>query len=344
MTIENIFPDSDVEALRGLLDNAKRVAITCHISPDGDALGSSLALAYVLRHMGKTAHVVTPDTAPSVFGFLPGYADIVAANVETEMAKGLISNCDLLFCLDYNQLHRVDRLASAVEAAKARKVVVDHHLDVTIAADLIFSRPLKSSTCLILYHLLHQLELDAKLGVEGGTCIMTGLITDTGNFAHNSLDPQLYVAVAELVAMGVDKDFINREVFKTFSLSKLKLNVYALDQKMVLYPSYGGALLTLDQSELRRFDYQKGDTEGLVNVPLGLPGVSVSVFMRQEAVESKIKVSVRSLGDYPANEFCSRFFDGGGHSNAAGGEFVGTFDEAVRRVEEAMAFFADRLS
>lgn len=340
MTIERLFAETDIEALRRLIDGAGRVAITCHISPDGDALGSSLGLAAILRRLGKTVHVVTPDFPPASFAFLPGFSDIVVASAAVDTARGLMANCDLLFMLDFSQAKRIDRLAPAVEGSKAPKVVVDHHLFPSVESTLLFSAPEKSSTSMLIFILAMQLGIADMVDRDAATCLMTGMITDTGNFSYSAEDPQLYLIAAELVARGVDKDRITREVLRTYSLDRLRLNLYALSEKMVLFPQWRGALISLTQEELRRFNHRKGDTEGLVNVPLGLPGVDVSVFIRQESDTSKVKVSVRSLDDYPADRLCARFFGGGGHKNAAGGEYVGSLDDAAARVAEALTAFA----
>lgn len=340
MDIQPIFPEVEVARLGELIGQARRVAITCHISPDGDALGSSLGLADVLARMGKTVHVVTPDMPPKVFDYLPGFDEIVVGSMSTDMAQGLIANCDLLFCLDFNDFKRIDRLGAVAASTKARKVMIDHHLYPSLDCDLAFSDPSKSSTSLLVYLLLHQLGLSPMVDRESGTCLMTGLITDTGNFSYSSLDPQLYLVTAELVALGVDKDMINRRVFRNYSLDRLRLNVYALSQHLTVYPEWGAAVVALSDADLKAFNYQKGDTEGLVNVPLGIPGVDVSVFVREESGRDKVKISVRSLDDYPADRFCSDFFGGGGHHNAAGGEYAGTLPEAVEAIAKALEVYS----
>lgn len=344
MKISDLFPSADIEALRQIINASKRIVITCHLSPDGDALGSSLGLASLLAAIGKTVHVVTPDAPPSSLSFLPGFSSIVAASMHTDSARGLIANSDLIFCLDFNHLKRIDRLADPIVRSSARRVVIDHHLGPDIEADIVFSAPDRSSTSMLVYLIARQLGLSDKISRDAATCIMTGMITDTGNFAYNAEDPDLYLISAELVARGVEKDRITREVMRTYTLSRMRLNLFALSERLTLFPEYGAALIALTADDLRRFDYQKGDTEGLVNVPLGLPGVEVSLFLREESEPGRIKVSSRSLGAYPANRLCSEFFGGGGHVNAAGGEFSGTLEEAVAHAEKAFAGFTDYLT
>ncbi len=336
MKIEPIFPEKDITRLGELIDRARRVVITCHISPDGDALGSSLGLAAILRAMDKTVHVVTPDFPPLSFSFLPGYKDIVIASMQTEMARGLLANADLVFALDYNQLQRIDRLGPAFEAAKAPKVVIDHHLKVTLDAELIFSAPEKSSTSMLIYIVASQLGCAHLIDKVSATCLLTGMITDTGNFSYSSNDPQIFLIAAELVARGVDKDRITRKVLRTYTFDQMNLNLFALRERLTILPEVGAALIHLSSEDLASHNYRKGDTEGLVNVPLGLPGVVISLFIRQENPTDKVKVSARSLGHYPANKLCEEWFNGGGHQNAAGGEWRGTLDEACTRGLEAL--------
>lgn len=336
MKIEPIFPEKDISRLGELIDHARRIVITCHISPDGDALGSSLGLAGILRAMGKTVHVVTPDFPPLSFSFLPGYKDIVIASMQTEMARGLLANSDLIFALDYNQLQRIDRLGPAFRDAKAPKVVIDHHLKMTLDVELIFSAPEKSSTSMLVYIVASQLGLCHLIDKVSATCLLTGMITDTGNFSYSSNDPQIFLIAAELVARGVDKDMITRKVLRTYTLDQMNLNLFALRERLTLIPEAGAALIYLSSDDLASHNYRKGDTEGLVNVPLGLPGVVVSLFIRQENPADKVKISSRSLGSYPANKLCEEWFNGGGHENAAGGEWRGTLDEARERALQAL--------
>lgn len=315
------FLDSkDLSVLKSLVDNAKRIVLTCHVAPDGDALGSTLAFCQVLKAMGKNAIVVSPDRPPRSLAFLPGINDLVAASCNTYQARGLMRNADLIICLDFNALKRLDLLSGPVTSAKAPKVLIDHHLDPENFAAVTFSFPSMAATCQLLFHILDAEGWLRYLDRDGASCLYTGLMTDTGNFSYNSSNPDLYLIIASLLEKGIDKDDLYTKACNTFSESCLRLNGYALCEKMQVFAEHKAALIVLTREDLERFGYIKGDTEGLVNKPLAIPGVEYSVFIRED--ESMIKVSMRSKGNFPVNKLCEQYFNGGGHRNAAGGEMT----------------------
>jgi len=310
-----------------LIDEAERVVITTHMSPDGDAVGSSLGLCHVLSSMGKDVKVIVPDEPSRQLMFLPGAKEMVVYCKYVTFANDLIAGADLIFCLDYNGLKRIDRVASAVENATARKIMIDHHLEPEPFCDVTISHPEMSSTCMVLFKVLCQLELLDIVDRNAATCIMAGMMTDTGNFSYNANDPEIYRIAAELVARGVDRNALSKKLYDTFSESSLRINGFALSQRMWVWKEYGAAMITLTREELNRMHYSRGDTEGLVNKPLSIPGIVYSAFFREE--ERYIKVSMRSVGDFPCDRICSAYFGGGGHKNAAGGEFRGSMEQCV---------------
>lgn len=325
--IKRVVDEKKIKKLAHLLDGAKRIVITTHLSPDGDAMGSSLALARVLSEIGKDVAVIVPDQPLQQLMFLPGAKDVIVGSRYADFAAKLFAKADLIICLDFNELRRIDRLAPYVEASKAAKVMIDHHLHPGDFADVVISHPEMSSTCLLLFRILCRLELFGVIDKDAATCILAGMMTDTGNFAYNCNDPELYIVLAELLRKGADKEKLNVMLFGTFSEHCLRLRAYAMLRKLEVFHREHGALITLSRDELNRFHYTRGDTEGLVNQPLAIPGVDFSVFMRQES--DCIRVSMRSRGDFPVNILCSDYFGGGGHLNAAGGEYFGTLDEAI---------------
>jgi phosphoesterase RecJ-like protein len=335
--IENIIDRATSDRLRSLINMAGRVVITCHISPDGDAMGSSLGLCKALRNAGKEVKVITPDTPPKYLMFLPGAENIVVFTRHELYAKNLLANADLIFCLDYNDSKRIDLVAPALLASRAQKVMIDHHLYPDTFPDLVISHPEISSTSVLVYRVLSAIGLLRFVDIDVATALYTGMMTDTGNFSYNSNDPELYRVVARLLEKGIDKDGIYKRVYFTNSVNRLRLNGFALCENLVHYPDHRAALITLTRDELNRYHYQKGDTEDLVNRPLTCPDITYSVFLREET--DYIKVSTRSKGDFPVNKLCQEYFNGGGHLNAAGGEFYGTLQEAVDRLLEAMPEF-----
>ena len=328
--IKRVINEEQTKKLKQLIADAKNIVITCHMSPDGDAVGSSLGLMHVLRTMGKYTSVVTPDMVPVSLNFLPGVKSIVVYTRQELLAKQLVKEADLIICLDFNALYRIDRFAPVIGQAKATKVMIDHHLDPENFTDLCISYPHMSSTCELLYNAIVLTGMKRFLKYNSATCIYTGMMTDTGNFTYNSNNSDLYIIIAELLKYGIDKDYIYNTAMNTFSADRLRLMGYAMSEKMEVFPEVGGAIIELTREELYRFNYQKGDTESLVNKPLSIPGIYWSIFLREDA--DYIKVSARSTGDFAVNGYCEQYFSGGGHKNAAGGEFIGTIEDARKQV------------
>lgn len=332
--LNRLLDENKIKELRKLLETCDNIVITSHIAPDGDAMGSSLGLAGVLNAIGKTVKVITPDMPPRNLMFLPGAKEIVVYSKYSEFAEKLIHDADLIFALDYNDLKRIDKVGDAVAYATAPKVMIDHHLMPSDFVDVKISHPEVSSTSMLVFRVLCRLELFPYIDKNVAACIFTGMMTDTGNFSYNSNDPDLYVVISELLKKGINKDAIYSKVYNSNTADRLRLNGYAIAQKMKVYENYRGALITLTRDELNSFHYQKGDTESLVNMPLSVPELVFSFFLREE--NDYIKVSSRSKGNFPVNKICEDHFNGGGHKNAAGGEFFGSMDDAIARFEQVI--------
>lgn len=332
--IQPIIADGVIHRLQRLLNDAQSIAITCHRSPDGDAVGSSLALCHVLRRLGKDAIVVTPDMIPRSLQFVPSASSAVVFTQSEARVRGIISAAQLIFCLDFNALHRIDKLGPIVMASTAPKVLIDHHEDPEQIFDLAISFPELSSTCELVFRVLMQMQLLRLVDKWAAQCLLTGMMTDTGNFSYNCEDPDLYEIQASLMRRRVNRQMLYNLAMNTFSADCLRLQGYAIDQKLVLYPDHAGALITLSADELKRYNYKRGDTEWLVNKPLAIPQVQWCVFLREDP--ECIKVSCRSVGNLPVNDICTKYFNGGGHLNAAGGEFYGTLEQAVEVVEHIL--------
>lgn len=325
--IKPIIDGNLIVQLKQLIESAQHIVITCHLSPDGDAVGSTLALCRVLRNMGKDAQVVVPDQVPRSLAFIPGYNDIVVFSLNEARARNLVRQAQFIFCLDFNVLRRIDKLGEFIAKSTVPKVLIDHHLAPDDIFDISISFPHLSSTCELVYRTLMQLYSLDYLDVTAAQCLYVGLMTDTGNFTYNSDYPEIYEIVAHLVSMGINKEWLYNKAMNTFSADCLRLQGYAISEKMQVFGDKGVALITLTRDELERYGYRKGDTEGLVNKPLAIPGVVWTIFMREDP--NCIKISCRSRGDFSVNDICNRYFNGGGHKNAAGGEFKGSMDEAV---------------
>lgn len=323
-----------VDEMRRLINDNDNIVITCHLTPDGDAIGSTLALCHLLRAMGKKAKVVTPDVPPKNLYGVPGAKEIVPFTRFETQVKSLFAEAGLICCLDFNAPKRVDRLAPLLLDASCPKILIDHHLYPENFADVVISHPESSSTCFLLYQLIVAMGWSGMISRRVAECIYTGMMTDTGNFTYNSNDSDLYVVVADLVKRGVDKDRIYSMICNSNSVSRLRLNGYAISEKLRVFPEHRAALISLTQDELNRYHYERGDTESLVNVPLSVPEMVYSVFLREET--AYIKVSCRSRGEFPVNKMCEEHFNGGGHKNAAGGEFFGTMAQAIAKFESIL--------
>ena len=338
--IGNDIDKHSIKALAQFLESCGSVVITCHVKPDGDAIGSSLALFHILTTLGKDVHIITPDTPPRSLKFLPGCKEIIAVSAQEDFCKSLIDKADIIFCLDFNAINRIDRAAPLIAGAKAHKVLIDHHLEPEAFADVTISRPAESSTCALLFKVICALGLRPVIDKKTAMCLMAGIMTDTGNLSYNANDPDLYTIVADLLRLGVNKVRLWERI-NTRTRTQLRLNAFAIDSRMELLFGGRASLITLSAEDLTRYDYVKGDTEGLVNVPLSIPEVAVSVFMHQEP--GFIKVSMRSKAEFPVNRLCSEHFGGGGHLNAAGGEFRGSMSEAVETLRRVLPDYASFL-
>ncbi|MDR1098434.1 MAG: bifunctional oligoribonuclease/PAP phosphatase NrnA [Tannerella sp.] len=331
--------DSDrIHKLKAYIDKGDKFVIVSHEMPDGDAVGSSLALYhYLMSFDKKSIKVVVPNNFPAFLKWMTGARDIVLYEQYPDFATQLISEADVLFCLDFNAVKRVGKMASAVIASDARKVMIDHHPEPEDFCKVIISYPEMSSTSELVFRIICALGDIDLIEKDAAECIYTGMMTDTGSFGYNSSNAEIYVIISELIKKGIDKDEIYRNVNQVYSECRLRLMGYVLYEKMKTFPDKKTAVFALTQEELNRFKYKSGDTEGFVNLPLSIGGIFFSAFFREET--NLIKISLRSVGDFPCNTFAAEYFNGGGHKNASGGEFYGTLEDALRVFEKGLAQF-----
>ena len=334
--LSKVILQANIDKVETYFEKAEKVVVVTHISPDGDALGSSLGLCHFLTSQGKTVNVIVPNAFPDFLRWMPGAKDIVRYDKYPEFADKLISEADVLCCLDFNALSRIGDMGKAVKDAPGRKVMVDHHLDPEPFCRVTISHPEISSTSELVFRLICQMGCFDDISFEGAECIYTGMMTDTGGFTYNSNSRDIYFIISELLSKGIDKDEIYRKVFNTYSEGRLRLMGYVLYEKMQVYPQFRSALVWLTREEQGKFQYVKGDTEGFVNIPLQIKGICFSVFLREDTEKNMIKVSLRSVGSFPCNKVAAEFFNGGGHLNASGGEFYGSMDEAVELFKRAL--------
>ena len=305
------------------------------VSPDGDAMGSSLGLCHFLESQEKTVNVIMPNAFPDFLRWMPGSKDVLLYDRYKEFADKLINEADVICCLDFNALKRIDGMAEVVKNSPARKILIDHHLYPEDFCKIIISHPKISSTSELVFRLICRMGYFSDISYECAQCIYTGMMTDTGGFTFNSNNQEIYFIISELLSKGIDKDDIYRRVFNTYSESRLRLMGHVLTT-MKVFNDYNTALLTLTNKEQSQFAYIKGDSEGFVNIPLSIKNVCFSAFLREDTEKKMIKISLRSVGTFPCNQLAAEFFNGGGHLNASGGEFYGTMEEAVAQFEQAL--------
>ena len=337
--ISKVIAEELIYKSQKLIDKSDKIVIVVHVGPDGDAMGSSLALWHYLMTIEKEPVVIIPTAFPNFLSWLPGSECVLVYEDYKEKCDELISKAELIFTLDFNVPNRLGNMETALMNAPAPKILVDHHLHPGDFAQVAISYPEISSTSELIFRLICRLGDFAKINLACAECIYTGMMTDTGAFTYNSNKPEIYTIINELIKIGVDKDDIYRKVFNNYSADRMRLMGYALYKKMIVFPEFHTALITLSLKELQEFNYEIGDAEGLVNLPLSINGINFSVFMREES--DKIKISLRSQGTFPANKVAADLFNGGGHLNAAGGESFTSLHETIKIFENALPDYKD---
>ena len=341
--LSKVISQANIDHVEKWFERADKIVIVSHVSPDGDAIGSSLGLWHFLNSQDKNVHVIVPNAFPDFLKWMPGAKEVIQYNRYKEFADKLIMEADVICCLDFNVLSRIDEMEEIVRVSPGRKMIVDHHLYPGDFARIVISHPQISSTSELVFRLICQLGNFSDITKEAAECIYTGMMTDTGGFTYNSNDREIYLIIGELLSKGIDKDEIYRNVFNTHSEGRLRLMGYVLYEKMEIYRDFNSALIWLTKEDQRKFQYRKGDTEGFVNMPLTMQGIRFSCFLREDTEKDMIKVSLRSVGDFPCNKVASDFFGGGGHLNASGGEVYGTMDEAISLFKQALIKYEDQL-
>lgn len=311
------------KAFQELLSIPQNVVITTHFKPDADALGSSLALAGFLKKLGHKISVITPSDYPDFLSWMPGNDEVIVYEKgKTDYnVKNLIKDADIIFCLDFSALSRINDLEKPVEFSKAKKVMIDHHTNPENFSDFEFHNTKAAATTELIYNLIEDLGKKCLLDTDIGECIYAGLMTDTGSFRHPSTTSRVHQIAGELIELGVNTNKVHRLIFDSNTEDRLKFLGFMLSEKLKVLPEYKVAYFTVTNDELRRFNSQTGDTEGIVNYGLTLKGISMAAIIveRPEA----IKMSFRSIESVAVNDIAATHFNGGGHRNASGGKTEG---------------------
>ncbi|APD08222.1 hypothetical protein UJ101_02724 [Flavobacteriaceae bacterium UJ101] len=331
----------DIEKLQTILATKKKITLLPHKNPDGDALGSCLALYTYLKEK-HDVKVISPNDYPQFLKWLPHHEqiEIFEGGYKGDMRR-FIQNSDLIFILDFNALHRIDELGNIVENSKGLKVMIDHH-EQPEEFDIMYSDPSMPATAEMMYYFIEKLAGKESFNKDIATCLYTGIMTDTGSFRYPSTSSNTHRVIANLIELGAEKTEIHGNIYDSNTISRFKLIGKAL-QNLVVLNDLRTSYITLSSKELQECNYKKGDTEGIVNYGLALSGIVFTAIFIEDREKGIIKISLRSKGDFDVNQFSRNHFDGGGHINAAGGRSELSLDETVAKFNQIIPEYQAQL-
>lgn len=320
----------ELAALKELLEQPRRIVITTHHKPDGDAMGSSLGLYNYLIQQGHHTKVITPTDYPDFLAWMPGNGEVIIYTDNIQQSAELVANAELIFCLDFNTLSRINELGELVRASTAVKVMIDHHLE---PEDFDDYRHWDINACasaqLVYDFIVNQLNNKQLINKDVATCLYTGIMTDSASFKLPNTTSSVHRIAADLIDLGAVNWHIHDLVYSNMSENRLRFLGHCLSSKLEVFPEFNTTLITVNKEELEKYQVETGDTEGIVNYGLSLEGTRLTAFIVER--KDKIKLSLRSKGEFPANEICKKYFNGGGHRNAAGGESTDSLEEVVNK-------------
>lgn len=334
---------NEIKEIKALLSSPKNIVIVPHRNPDGDAMGASLAMYYYLKKKGHNATVVAPNDYPSFLKWLPGSKDVFKFDMQNRQSKSAIDEATIVFLLDFNALHRVGSdMQNTLEAFDGTYIMIDHHQEPDAIAKYLYSDVSICSTCQMVYHFLEKLDDVDTVDADIATCLYTGIMTDTGSFRFPSTTSTTHRIIADLIDKGADNAKIHNDVYDASSYSKIQLLGRALSNMKVI-ENLKTAYISLSQDELDEFNYQKGDTEGVVNYALSLEGIIFAVIFIEDVEQKIVKISLRSKGKFSVNKFSRAHFDGGGHDNAAGGKSHESLEDTISNFLKTLPDYKNEL-
>ena len=328
--------------LQPILSSPKRIVITTHHKPDGDAMGSSLALYHYLLLKGHSVHVITPSDYPYFLHWLPGNAEVVVYPENMRKAKALVEESELIFCLDFNNLGRINELGAAIAGSSSPKVLIDHHLDPQNFDQFRLWNAEASATAELVYRFIAGMGDSGRINKAIATCLYTGIMTDSGSFRFPSTTAAIHRIIADLIDAGAENSRIHELVYDTWTESRLRFLGYCLSEKLEVLPEYRTALISLGRGELQRFQVSTGDTEGIVNYALSIYNIKFAALIVDRT--ELVKLSLRSKGEFPANEVAKKYFEGGGHHNAAGGQSKEPLEAVVKKFKSILEEYKELLN
>ncbi|MCX6311485.1 MAG: bifunctional oligoribonuclease/PAP phosphatase NrnA [Bacteroidetes bacterium] len=327
--------------LKKLLSKPKRIAIVTHWSPDGDAIGSSLGLSNFLQKKGHAVTVIVPNEYPEFLHWMHGHKQVVDAMKNKKKAETALKNAEIIFCLDFNELKRINSLGEIIVKLSVPKVLIDHHPNPSEFADYVFHKVESSSTAELVYDFIVKMGGAKLVDKHIANCLYTGIMTDTGSFRFPSTSVKTHRVVAHLMDAGAENSLNHNRIYDDNTENRLRLLGYALSEKLIVLPEFHTAFFTLNDSEHERFHYQKGDTEGLVNYALTMRGIVFAAFFAER--DGKVKCSFRSKGNFDVNLFARAGFNGGGHKNAAGGMLELSLEEVVKKFKSMLLEYNSKI-
>lgn len=334
----------DILTLRMEMDRHKEMVILMHHNPDGDALGSSLALSMYLEQTGHQCCIIAPNEFPDFLRWMPQTEKVHFGSREADFCKKKIEEAGFIFCLDFNRSDRIQDLQQALEHSHAYKALIDHHIDPdTSLFDFIYSVTTEtSSTCELIYNfIVYYMAGKSLLNKEMAACLYVGIITDTGSLSYSCGNPSTYTSIGNLIQMGINGEDIHRKVYDNYAESRMRLLGFSLSERLHVLKEYATSYIYLSKEDLERFQYKQGDTEGIVNYGLSMQGVRFTAFFSER--DGVIRVSFRSKGDFDVNVFAREHFNGGGHRNAAGGNSYENMEKTIARFRQALVTYKDQL-
>lgn len=332
----------DLNLLREKLAQPCKIVITTHHKPDGDAMGSSLGLYNYLIQKGHYVKVVSPTDYPYFLQWLPNNPEVIIYTEKEAESKILVAEADIIFCLDFNTLTRINELGEEVRRASAIKVMIDHHLEPEGFDDFRHWNINACATAELIYDFIANLLDDKKLiNKDVATCLYTGIMTDSGSFRFPNVTANLHRIVADLIEAGAENWRIHQHVYDNATEGRLKFLGYCLSNKLEVLREFNTALITVNKDDIAKFNIQTGETEGIVNYALSISGIKLAAFIVER--KDKIKLSLRSVGTFPANEICKKYFNGGGHRNAAGGQSDDSFEDVVNQFKAILPEYKNLL-
>ncbi|MFT4760661.1 MAG: phosphoesterase RecJ-like protein [Paraglaciecola sp.] len=306
----------DIEVLKKLLKSPQDIVITSHRNPDGDAIGSSLGLFHYLNQSMHSIKIIVPSEFPAFLSWMPAVHDIMIHDIEPDEANAVLEKADIVFCLDFNSLDRIDKMGEVIGGLTCTKVMIDHHLYPEPFADFVLSDTTASSTCELVFDFISMLGHKGKIDLDVGECLYTGILTDTGSFKY-ATSAKLFRIAGNLLEIGVDDIKIQDLVFNSLTEKHLRIMGHVFNNRFELFPEFHTGIIMLSKQDYEYFDIKRGETEGLVNMMLKIKGLKVAIFVHEQPTITKI--SLRSKGDFSVQEIAQKHFKGGGHRNASGG-------------------------